>query len=320
MRFEEKIAGYTGGGLRCTDIEVLQVNLGLKCNQACLHCHVSASPDRDEVMQWPTMSLVLDAVTQARPKLVDLTGGAPEINPDFRRFVSALCDGGSTVQVRTNLTALLLPGNEDLPEFLAQRNVRLAASMPCYLEENVRAQRGAGVYEDSITAIKKLNALGYGDSSGLSIRALGSTLSTTPAGRICRLVRARSKRTTEGSFRFRFGVVFSNLLTIANMPLGRFRSQLPGEKEREYMELLEGSFNPETLEGVMCRRQVSVGWDGRLYDCDFNLALGLPIAGDAPRTIADFDALKLARRSIATGPHCYGCTAGCGSSCKGALV
>ena len=168
MRFEEKIAGYTGGGLKCTDIEVLQVNLGLKCNQACLHCHVSASPDRDEVMQWPTMSLVLDAVSQARPKLVDLTGGAPEINPDFRRFVSALCDSGSTVQVRTNLTALFLPGNEDLPGFLAERSVRLAASMPCYLEENVRAQRGAGVYEDSITAIKKLNALGYGDSSGLS--------------------------------------------------------------------------------------------------------------------------------------------------------
>ena len=321
MRFEEKIAGHTGGGLKCADIDVMQVNLGLKCNQACLHCHVSASPDRSEVMRWPTMSLVLDAVSQARPKLVDLTGGAPEINPDFRRFVSALCDGGFTVQVRTNLTALLLPGNEDLPGFLAERNVRLAASMPCYLEENVRAQRGAGVYEDSITAIKKLNALGYGDPSGPSDRpGLRLDLIYNPGGTYL----PPSQCALEGDYRrelsLRFGVVFSNLLTIANMPLGRFRSQLPGEKEREYMELLEGSFNPETLDGLMCRHQVSVGWDGRLYDCDFNLALGLPIAGDAPRTIADFDALKLARRSIATGPHCYGCTAGCGSSCKGALV
>jgi radical SAM/Cys-rich protein len=317
MRFEEKIAGYMTSGLRCADIEVIQVNLGLKCNQACLHCHVSASPERNEVMHWPTMSLVLDAVSNARPKLVDLTGGAPEINPNFRRFVSALCEGGSTVQVRTNLTALLLPGNDDLPEFLAERRVRLAASMPCYLEENVRAQRGAGVYEDSITAIKKLNALGYGDSCRPELRL---DLIYNPGGTFLPPAQGALEADYRRELSLRFGVVFSNLLTIANMPLGRFRSQLSGEKEREYIELLEGSFNPETLEEVMCRRQVSVGWDGRLYDCDFNLALGLPLAGDAPRTIADFDAGKLASRSIATGPHCYGCTAGCGSSCKGALV
>ncbi|MGC2424331.1 MAG: arsenosugar biosynthesis radical SAM (seleno)protein ArsS [Nitrospirota bacterium] len=315
MRFDEKIAGYAGGALRCTGIETIQVNLGLKCNQACLHCHVSASPERNETMQWPTMSLVLEAVRKARPKLVDLTGGAPEINPHFRRFVSALCDSGNAVQVRTNLTALLLPGNEDLPEFLASHGVRLAASMPCYLEENVRAQRGAGVYEDSITAIKKLNALGYGYSPELRL-----DLIYNPGGAYLPPTKGALEADYRRELSFRFGVVFSNLLTIANMPLGRFRSQLAGEKEREYMELLEGSFNPETLDGVMCRRQVSVGWDGQLYDCDFNLALGLPVAGDAPRTIADFDALKLACRSIATGPHCYGCTAGCGSSCRGALV
>jgi radical SAM/Cys-rich protein len=315
MRFEEKIAGYTGAGLKCADIEVIQVNLGLRCNQACLHCHVSASPDRNEIMQWPTMSSVLDAVSRTRPKLVDLTGGAPEINPDFRRFVSALCGAGSTVQVRTNLTALLLPGNEDLPGFLAERRVRLAASMPCYLEENVRAQRGAGVYEDSIAAIKRLNALGYGYSPELRL-----DLIYNPGGTYLPPSQCALEADYRRELSLRHGVVFSNLLTITNMPLGRFHSLLPSEKEREYMELLEGSFNPETLDGVMCRRQVSVGWDGVLYDCDFNLALGLPVIGDAPRTIADFDAEKLAGRRIATGSHCYGCTAGCGSSCKGALV
>jgi radical SAM/Cys-rich protein len=315
MRFEERIAGYTLSGLKCADIEVIQVNLGLKCNQACRHCHVSASPDRDEVMQWPTMQLVLDAVSKARPKLVDLTGGAPEINPNFSRFVSALCDNGHEVQVRTNLTALLLPGNRDLPGFMAERRVRLAASMPCYLEENVRAQRGAGVYEDSITAIKRLNALGYGYSPELRL-----DLIYNPGGTYLPPSQVALEADYRRELSLRHGVVFSNLLTITNMPLGRFHSMLPGEKEREYMELLEGSFNPETLDGVMCRRQVSVGWDGALYDCDFNLALGLPLIGDAPRAIADFDAEKLARRRIATGPHCYGCTAGCGSSCKGALV
>jgi radical SAM/Cys-rich protein len=191
--------------------------------------------------------------------------------------------------------------------------------MPCYLEENVRAQRGAGVYEDSITAIKKLNALGYGDPSGSS-SGLRLDLIYNPGGAYLPPDQGALEADYRRELSLRFGIVFSNLLTIANMPLGRFRSQLPGEKEREYMELLEGSFNPGTLEGLMCRHQVSVGWDGRLYDCDFNLARGLPIAGDAPRTITDFDALKLASRSIATGPHCYGCTAGCGSSCRGALV
>jgi radical SAM/Cys-rich protein len=315
MRFEEKLAGYAGTGLTCTDIEVIQVNLGLRCNQACRHCHVSASPDRDEVMQWPTMELVLDAVSKTKPKLVDLTGGAPEINPDFRRFVSALCDAGHEVQVRTNLTALLLPGNGDLPGFLAERRVRLAASMPCYLEENVRAQRGAGVYEDSIAAIKRLNAHGYGYSPELRL-----DLIYNPGGTYLPPSQCALESDYRRELSLRHGVAFSSLLTITNMPLGRFHSLLPPEKEREYMELLEGSFNPETLDGVMCRRQVSVGWDGVLYDCDFNLALGLPLIGDAPRTIAEFDAEKLASRRIATGPHCYGCTAGCGSSCKGALV
>ena len=181
----------------------------------------------------------------------------------------------------------------------------------------MRAQRGAGVYEDSIAAIKKLNALGYGDPCRPGLRL---DLIYNPGGTFLPPGQGALEADYRRELSLRHGVVFSNLLTIANMPLGRFRSQLPGEKEREYMELLEASFNPGTLEGLMCRHQVSVGWDGRLYDCDFNLALGLPIAGDAPRTITDFDALKLAHRSIATGPHCYGCTAGCGSSCRGALV
>jgi radical SAM/Cys-rich protein len=315
-RFEENVAECSGDALYCHDIETLQCNLGFKCNQQCAHCHVSASPTRTEIMEWHTMELVLAAARDLQPKLVDLTGGAPELNPHFKKFVEALRMAGHEVQVRTNLTALLSPGLEDTAQFLADYKVGLVASMPCYLEENVRAQRGAGAYEKSVAAMKMLNGLGYGYKPELRL-----DLVYNPGGAFLPPAQAALESDYRRELFSRFGLVFSNLLTITNMPLGRFWSDVKRmEKDREYLELLGDSFNPATIDGLMCRHQVSVGWDGRLYDCDFNLSLGLPVEESAPQTIGDFDAARLAKRKVVTGLHCYGCTAGCGSSCRGALV
>ncbi len=314
--FDERVGQFTGGGLTCTGIETLQVNLGLVCNQCCRHCHVSASPKRTESMSWPTMEMAVAAADSARPGLVDLTGGAPELNPHFKRFVEELTDGGHTVQVRTNLTALLTPGLEELPEMLARRRVGLVASMPCYLEENVTAQRGAGAYAGSVEAIRRLNALGYGVEPGLKL-----DLVYNPGGAFLPPGQASLEADYRRELDNRFGLSFSRLLTITNMPIGRFWAEMKdAHRDVEYLRLLEGSFNPDTLDGLMCRHQVSVGWDGTLYDCDFNLALGLPVDMDAPAHVREFDPERLAGRRIVTGAHCFGCTAGCGSSCKGALV
>lgn len=267
-------------------------------------------------MSWETMELVLDAAEEAKPKLVDLTGGAPELNSEFRRFVVSLRADGHRVQVRTNLTVLLEPGSVDLPDFFRRHGVLLVASMPCYLEENVAAQRGAGVYKKSVEAMRRLNAAGYGVTGGLQL-----DLVYNPGGPYL----PPSQEMIEADYRrelySRFGLSFTRLLTITNMPLGRFWAGMKqAHRDEEYMRLLTGSFNPDTITGLMCRRQVSVGWDGRLYDCDFNLALGLPVGMDVPSTVEEFDANAVAARRIVTGVHCFGCTAGCGSSCKGALV
>ncbi len=238
------------------------------------------------------------------------------MNPHFIKFVEALRTSGHEVQVRTNLTALLEPGLEGTAQFLADFNVGLVASMPCYLEENVRKQRGAGVYEKSVAAMKMLNELGYGVNPELRL-----DLVYNPGGAFLPPAQAALEVDYRRELFSRFGLVFSNLLTITNMPLGRFWSDIKRmKKDDEYLELLGGSFNPATIEGLMCRHQVSVGWDGRLYDCDFNLALGLPVNESAPQTIDEFDVSRLTKRRVVTGLHCYGCTAGCGSSCKGVLV
>lgn len=314
--FAEKIESITGAGLTCLSIEVLQVNLGLVCNQECSHCHLAASPRRRESMDWPTMRLVLDAAGKARPGLVDLTGGAPELNPRFREFVEALSAEGHEVQVRTNFTALLIPGLEDLPAFLAARAVRLVGSMPCYLEENVRAQRGPGVYEKSLEAIRRLNAMGYGMDPRLRL-----DLVYNPGGAFLPPGQCALEADYRRELAARAGVSFTNLLTITNMPIGRFGKKMISEgREREYVGLLEGSFNPETVSRLMCTRQVSVRWDGALFDCDFNIALGLPVENGAPGHISCFDKAALVGRRIVTGPHCFGCTAGHGSSCRGALA
>jgi len=314
--FENKIAKFGHQGLQSREIEILQVNLGLRCNQQCIHCHLEASPLRTEMMDWPVMELILEAAKSTNCQLVDLTGGAPELNPHFRHFIRVLRQKGHRVQVRTNLTVLEEPGMEEIPDFFQEHQVQLVASLPCYLEENVCAQRGERVYEKSIAAIRRLNALGYCSNPDLSLQ-----LVYNPGGPFL----PPPQSALEGDYRRelanRFGITFSRLLTITNMPLGRFRNELERQDQREsYLRLLRNSFNPQTVPGLMCRKQLSVGWDGTLYDCDFNLALGLPVNHGAPDHIKNFRPEDLRARRIVTGEHCFGCTAGAGSSCGGALV
>jgi radical SAM/Cys-rich protein len=267
-------------------------------------------------MNWAIMELILKAAGRAGCQLVDLTGGAPELNPHFRLFVSALRQQGHTVQVRTNLTVLLEPDMEGMPEFLRRYQVRLVASMPCYLEENVRAQRGLGTYERSVTVIKMLNGLGYGSDPELPLN-----LVYNPGGPFLPPHQSALEQDYRRELGERFGITFTRLLTITNMPLGRFRKQLDRQGQQEnYQRLLRKAFNPETLSGLMCRHQLSVAWDGTLYDCDFNLTIGLPVNHGAPDHIRSFKGDTLKIRRVVTGEHCFGCTAGAGSSCGGTLV
>ncbi len=314
--FETRVSQAVANPLCAVDLATLQANLGLLCNQSCAHCHLACSPDRTEIMGRAVMEAILAAADAARPALVDLSGGAPELNPDFRWFVAALVGCGHRVQVRTNLTALLEPGQETTPDFLRERAIDLVASMPCYLEENVDAARGAGAYTRSVEALRRLNALGYGADGGGRLR-----LVFNPAGPDLPPEASELEDAYRGELDRRLGIRFTDLIAITNMPIGRFAAHLERTgRADEYAQLLEESYNPETLPALMCRHQVSIGWDGTLFDCDFNLALGLPVVDDAPQHIAEFDAPALADRAIATGPHCYGCTAGRGSSCAGELV
>ncbi len=314
--FDRHVETISGEGLCGLEIQTLQVNLGLRCNQRCKHCHVSASPERTETMDWPIMELVIDAAESVGCGLVDLTGGAPELNPNFQNFIESLRARGHEVQVRTNLTVLLEPGMETLPEWFKDNRVRLVASLPCYLEENVRTQRGEGIHEKSIEAIRRLNTLGYGVDPDLPLNLVHN-----PGGPSLPSDQAALEADYRRELGAGFGIVFSQLLTITNLPIGRFRAELRREnREREYLELLRNSFNPEILEGLMCRHQISVGWDGALFDCDFNLALGYAVDHGAPDHIRVFDAGSLEKRRIVTGDHCFGCAAGRGSSCGGALL
>lgn len=314
-RFEE-LAQTKPDGLRGLGIETIQVNVGLRCNQRCRHCHLECSPARTESMDWETMAAVKAAALQAGASVVDITGGAPELNPHLRRFIGELRQAGLDVQVRTNLTVLLEPDQEGMMDFLRNHQVRLVASMPCYLQENVDAQRGPHTYEHSIEAIRRLNGASYGREGGLQLH-----LVYNPAGPLLPPPQAELEQDYRRELRERFGIEFSRLLTITNMPLGRFGAELKAAgRVDEYLCLLEDSFNPATVDGLMCRHQISVGWDGTLYDCDFNLALNLPVNHSAPDHISRFDPAALRCRRIVTGEHCLGCTAGNGSSCGGELA
>ncbi|MBI5439666.1 MAG: arsenosugar biosynthesis radical SAM protein ArsS [Deltaproteobacteria bacterium] len=301
--------------LKASKFQVLQVNLGLRCNLRCRHCHLECSPDRREVMNWGTMEAVLRAASGSRGCLVDLTGGSPELSPHFRRFVGALRDQGHPVLVRSNLAIFQEPGMEGLPSFYERHRIRIAASLPCYLEENVRAQRGRGVWESAIEAMRRLNAVGYGVSPELPLN-----LVYTPCGPFLPPDQGRLESEYRKELWTRFGLRFTRLLTMTNMLLGRFRKDMEAKgRTKTYLALLKASFNPLNLDGLMCRHQVSISWDGRLHDCDFNLAQRLGLAKGLPEEVTHFSRAALEGRKIVTGEHCFGCTAGCGSSCNGAL-
>jgi radical SAM/Cys-rich protein len=303
--------------LHATGITVFQINLGKLCNQTCRHCHVDAGPDRRESMTRETAELCIRALAGTDIPRVDITGGAPELNPNFRWLVEQARALGREVADRCNLSVLLLPSQTDLPEFLALHQVQVIASLPYFRRAQTDAQRGAGVFEKSIEALRILNRLDYGrEGSG---RVLD--LIYNPVGAFL----PPRQEAVESQFRRRlqrdFGVVFNHLYTITNMPISRFLDFLMDSGNYEgYMERLVNAFNPAAAADVMCRYTISVGWDGRLYDCDFNQMLDLPLGFGMPRHISDFDILPLRQRRIVTGNHCYGCTAGAGSSCGGSIT
>jgi len=314
--FEKIINKQNPHGLFSHTIDTFQVNLGLRCNQQCHHCHLKASPERTEMMDWATMDNVIHIADQLKNTLIDVTGGAPELHPQFKQFIHLLHERGHSIQVRTNLTVLLEPGLKELPEFFQDKNIQLVASLPCYTKENVCAQRGPNVYEKSITALKKLNNLGYGREPSLKL-----IIVYNPGGSFL----PPDQQALESDYRRelleQFDIQFTNLFTITNMPIGRFLDSLKKDRqEKKYLQLLKDSFNPQTVEDLMCRHQICVAWDGTLYDCDFNGALGLTVNHGAPSHIRNFDVSSLLTRRIMTGEHCFGCTAGHGSSCGGALA
>lgn len=295
-------------------INTVQVNLGRLCNLSCTHCHHAASPDSTEVMPWTVMEAIITAVDQAGIKMVDITGGAPELNPNLRTFINALYRPDLNIILRTNLVALFEPENSGLTEFFRDNRVKLVASLPCYLEKNVDAQRGDNTYSKSIAALKELNQLGYGIEANLELN-----LVYNPAGPCL----PGSQKELETVYRIELkqlhDITFTKLLALTNMPIGRFKSDLTnsGELDR-YNKILQDAYNQATVLDLMCRSQLSVSWDGTIYDCDFNLALGFPANVENPHILSP-DWSSLGNRTIVTGEHCYGCTAGAGSSCSGTL-
>lgn len=315
--FDKTLAERGHALLRALRIDTLQVNVGKLCNQTCTHCHVDAGPARTEIMTRETADAVV-SVVRRHPELrtVDLTGGAPEMNPHFEYLVEQCRAMGRHVMDRCNLTVFFVRDKQHLPKFLADHQVEVIASLPCYLEENVDQQRGKGVYGRSIEALRLLNALGYGqEGTGLALN-----LVYNPLGPKLPPPQAALEADYRDELAKRFGIRFNRLYTITNMPISRFLDDLHRAGQYEaYMEKLITSFNPASVDGLMCRSLISVNWDGRLSDCDFNQMLDLPVEGAAPQTIHEFDLARLARRRVVTGMHCYGCTAGAGSSCGGAI-
>lgn len=299
-------------------LETLQVNMGYLCNQSCLHCHVNAGPRRKEIMDAATLRVVLDYLQAARVQTLDLTGGAPEMNPYFRELVVKARALGVRVIDRCNLTILEEDGYSDMAAFLADNGVEVVASLPCYQRDNVDTQRGKGVFEPSIAALHRLNALGYGvEGSGLEL-----TLVYNPQGASLPPSQQELEAAYRRELRLRYGIVFSHLFTITNMPIQRFGSTLISHGEFDtYMQLLKESYSEENLSGVMCRSLISVDWQGYVYDCDFNQMLSLPMLDECgQRThLRDLIHVDVTGRPIVVMDHCYGCTAGQGSGCGGAL-
>ncbi len=295
------------------ELVTVQLNLGRKCNQACRHCHVDAAPWRTEMMDSEVVDRVADWIQRHRPAVVDLTGGAPEIHPDFRRLVRISRSAGAMVIDRNNLTIIEEPGFDWLPEFLAAHQVEVIASLPCYQPENVSRQRGQGVFEKSISALKKLNAQGYGSRLVLN-------LVYNPVGATLPAPQAELENDYKAALLRDHGVRFNRLYTLTNQPIARFAEDLRRQgKEEEYLALLRESFNPTTVAGLMCRSTLSVNWLGELFDCDFNQMLGMQMGTGTVRRLWEISPSSVAGLPVATGEHCFACTAGHGSSCTGAL-
>ncbi len=315
--FGEKMAQAGFSPLYATGISVLQINVGKFCNQSCRHCHVDAGPEREEQMTRETAQQCIDALSRTDIPTVDITGGAPELNGNFRWIVEQAKALGRHVMDRCNLSVLQLTPQADLAAFLARNKVEVVASLPYFRSSQTDAQRGDGAFDKSIRGMRLLNELGYGrEGSGLVLNLVHN-----PVGAFL----PAKQEAIEAQFRRellkRHGVVFNNLYTITNMPISRFLEFLITSGNYEgYMERLANAFNPAAAAGVMCRHTLSVGWEGTLYDCDFNQMLELPLAHGAPRHIRDFDPGRLNFREIVTANHCYGCTAGSGSSCGGAVA
>ena len=318
QNFDNTLSQHGITPIAAKEVSTLQVNVGKLCNQTCHHCHVDAGPQRTEIMTRDTMDHILH-VLQQHPQIttVDITGGAPEMNPHFEYLVTQCRNLGRHVMDRCNLTVFFMKDKEHLPQFLADHRVEVLASLPCYLGENVDQQRGKGVFHRSVEALIQLNALGYGiEESGLLLNLvynpLGPNLPPDQQG---------LEREYKEELGKRYGISFNRLYTITNMPISRFLKDLQEHGQHEaYMELLLNNFNPHSVDGLMCRSLISVGWEGQLYDCDFNQMLDLPVDVSQNPHIRNFNFSALANRSIVTGRHCFGCTAGSGSSCGGTVV
>ena len=318
-RFSNRLAA-DGLNLRHARTEVLQVNVGKLCNLTCTHCHVNAGPKRKEIMTRETIDRIVDWFEPTSISTVDLTGGAPEMIPDFRYFITRLRTIQPPIRIidRCNLTILLEHGYEDLAEFLANKKVEIIASMPCYSPKNVDAQRGEGVFDQSIAALRLLNRLGYGVAGDLPLHLIYN-----PVGAVLPGAQAELEADYKRELATHFGIVFNKLYTITNLPIGRFAAYLRhNNKLDQYMDLLVNAFNPATIDGLMCRNTLSVGWQGEVYDCDFNQQLDMQWQNPDESGIFlwDLDPTELTDREIMTGDHCFGCTAAAGSSCGGALV
>jgi radical SAM/Cys-rich protein len=316
--FQQKMEQIGLYPLLPTGIEIFQVNVGKMCNQVCKHCHVDAGPDRKEIMIRETMQLCLDVLSHSSIKTVDLTGGAPEMNPDFRWFVEEIKKLGKHIIVRCNLTIILANKKyHDLPQFYKEHHIEVVSSLPFYTADRTDRQRGNGVFEDSIKAMQMLNEAGYGKEG----TSLTLNLVYNPAGAFLPPSQTALEKEYKEALKARYGIEFNNLFVITNMPISRYLDfLLQGGNYEKYMEKLTAAFNPAAAKGVMCRNTISIGWDGYLYDCDFNQMLELKVSCGDSIHLSQFNIESLNKREIVVNQHCYGCTAGAGSSCGGAVT
>ena len=311
--FDEKLGDVD---LFAEKIDTLQVNVGKLCNQACKHCHVDASPIRTEIMRRGVIEDCLNVLRKFAIPTLDITGGAPEMIPDFRYFVTEAVKTGAKVIVRHNLTVMFEKGQTDLPEFYTANRVEIVSSLPYFLQTQTDAQRGTGVFDKSIKALKRLNAVGYGVDENLILN-----LVYNPTGAFLPPEQTAIEADFRRELKTRYDISFNNLFTITNMPIARYLDWLRRSgNEAAYMQKLVNAFNPATIAGLMCRNIISVDWTGKLYDCDFNQMLELGIEDGLPQNIGEFDLQKLSKRRISTADHCFGCTAGSGSSCGGVVI